>query len=53
MNTALRQEYDERGFVIVRNAIDAALAQEPPSMCTGLPSATPIPALSIFTTICW
>lgn len=28
MSTALRQEYDERGYVIVRNAIDAGLAQE-------------------------
>jgi phytanoyl-CoA hydroxylase len=28
MNTALSQEYDEKGYVIVRNAIDANLARE-------------------------
>lgn len=28
MSIALRQEYDERGYVIVRNAIDAELARE-------------------------
>ena len=28
MNTAMQQEYDEKGYVIVRNAIDADLARE-------------------------
>ena len=28
MTTALKQEYDEKGYVIVREAVDADLARE-------------------------